>query len=100
MYGKTAIAQGLAIKIAEKNVPAKLLNKQVYLLDMTAVIAGTQFRGQFEGRMKALIDECKQSGNHQSQCNSHGGQSQCPASGIHRSGHRWCRTGYHPEFQR
>ena len=61
--GKTAIAQGLAIKIAEKKVPAKLLNKEVYLLDMTAVIAGTQFRGQFEGRMKALIDECKQSGN-------------------------------------
>jgi len=61
--GKTAIAQGLAIKIAEKQVPAKLLNKEVYLLDMTAVIAGTQFRGQFEGRMKALIDECKQSGN-------------------------------------
>ena len=63
MYGKTAIAQGLAIKIAEKKVPAKLLNKEVYLLDMTAVIAGTQFRGQFEGRMKALIDECKQAGN-------------------------------------
>ena len=61
--GKTAIAQGLAIKIADKKVPAKLLNKEVYLLDMTAVIAGTQFRGQFEGRMKALIDECKQSGN-------------------------------------
>ena len=61
--GKTAIAQGLAIKIAEGNVPAKLLKKEVYLLDMTAVIAGTQFRGQFEGRMKALIDECKQAGN-------------------------------------
>ena len=61
--GKTAIAQGLAIKIAEKNVPAKLLNKEVYLLDMTAIIAGTQFRGQFEGRMKSLIDECKQAGN-------------------------------------
>lgn len=61
--GKTAIAQGLAIKIAEKKVPAKLLNKEVYLLDMTAIIAGTQFRGQFEGRMKTLIDECKQSGN-------------------------------------
>ena len=63
VYGKTAIAQGLAIKIAEKKVPAKLLNKEVYLLDMTAVIAGTQFRGQFEGRMKTLIDECKQAGN-------------------------------------
>lgn len=61
--GKTAIANGLAIKIAEKDVPAKLLNKQVYLLDMTAIIAGTQFRGQFEGRMKAIIDECKQAKN-------------------------------------
>ena len=61
--GKTAIAQGLAIRIAEENVPAKLLNKEVYLLDMTAMIAGTQFRGQFEARMKALIDECKQYGN-------------------------------------
>ena len=61
--GKTAIANGLAIKIANQEVPAKLLNKQVYLLDMTAIIAGTQFRGQFEGRMKALIDECKQAGN-------------------------------------
>ena len=61
--GKTAIAQGLAIKIATGNVPAKLLNKEVYLLDMTAVVAGTQFRGQFEGRMKAIIDECKSLGN-------------------------------------
>ena len=61
--GKTAIAQGLAIKIAEKKVPAKLLNKEVYLLDMTAVVAGTQFRGQFEARMKSLIDECKNCGN-------------------------------------
>ncbi|MCI8481995.1 MAG: ATP-dependent Clp protease ATP-binding subunit, partial [Clostridia bacterium] len=61
--GKTAIAQGLAIKIANRNVPAKLLNKEVYLLDMTAMIAGTQFRGQFEGRMKTLIDECKACGN-------------------------------------
>lgn len=61
--GKTAIAQGLAIKIANRKVPAKLLNKEVYLLDMTAVIAGTQFRGQFEARMKAIIDECKSSGN-------------------------------------
>jgi len=61
--GKTAIAQGLAIKIANGNVPAKLLNKEVYLLDMTAIIAGTQFRGQFESRMKALIDECKSLGN-------------------------------------
>ena len=61
--GKTAIAQGLAIKIASGNVPAKLINKEVYLLDMTAVVAGTQFRGQFEGRMKAIIDECKSLGN-------------------------------------
>ena len=61
--GKTAIAQGLAIKIANNNVPAKLLNKEVYLLDMTSVIAGTQFRGQFEARMKGIIDECKEFGN-------------------------------------
>ena len=61
--GKTAIAQGLAIRIAKQNVPAKLLNKEVYLLDMTAVIAGTQFRGQFESRMKGIIDECKECGN-------------------------------------
>ena len=61
--GKTAIAQGLAIKIANQNVPAKLLNKEVYLLDMTSVIAGTQFRGQFEARMKGIIDECRDYGN-------------------------------------
>jgi len=61
--GKTAIAQGLAIKIANNNVPAKLLNKEVYLLDMTSMIAGTQFRGQFESRMKGVIEECKQFGN-------------------------------------
>ena len=61
--GKTAIAQGLAIKIARQQVPAKLLNKEVYLIDMTAMIAGTQFRGQFEQRMKSLIDECKSYGN-------------------------------------
>lgn len=61
--GKTAIAQGLAIKIANGKVPAKLLNKEVYLLDMTSIIAGTQFRGQFEARMKSLIDECKACGN-------------------------------------
>ncbi|MCI9246311.1 MAG: ATP-dependent Clp protease ATP-binding subunit [Clostridia bacterium] len=61
--GKTAIAQGLAIKIATGKVPAKLLNKEVYLLDMTAVVAGTQFRGQFEARMKSIIDECKSLGN-------------------------------------
>lgn len=61
--GKTAIAQGLALRIASGNVPAKLLSKEVYLLDMTALIAGTQFRGQFEARMKSLIDECKNAGN-------------------------------------
>ena len=61
--GKTAIANSLAIKIASKNVPAKLLNKEVYLLDMTSVIAGTQFRGQFEARMKGIIEECKNYGN-------------------------------------
>ena len=61
--GKTAIAQGLAIKIANNNVPAKLLNKEVYLLDMTSVVAGTQFRGQFESRMKGIIEECKEFGN-------------------------------------
>lgn len=57
--GKTAIAQGLAIAISKEQVPAKLLNKEVYLLDMTSVVAGTQFRGQFEARMKGIIDECK-----------------------------------------
>ena len=61
--GKTAIAQGLAIRIANQQVPAKLLNKEVYLIDMTAIIAGTQFRGQFEARMKSLIDECRTYGN-------------------------------------
>ena len=61
--GKTAIAQGLAQRIAQQKVPAKLLNKEVYLLDMTAIVAGTQFRGQFESRMKSLIDECKSFGN-------------------------------------
>lgn len=61
--GKTAIAQGLALRIAEGNVPAKLLNKEVFLVDMTAIVAGTQFRGQFESRMKSIIEECKQAGN-------------------------------------
>ena len=61
--GKTAIANALAIKIATNNVPAKLLNKEVYLLDMTSVVAGTQFRGQFEARMKGIIEECKHYGN-------------------------------------
>ncbi len=61
--GKTAIAQGLALKIVNEDVPAKLFNKEIYLIDMTAMIAGTQFRGQFEARMKSLINECKQCGN-------------------------------------
>lgn len=61
--GKTAIANALALKIASKSVPAKLLNKEVYLLDMTAVVAGTQFRGQFESRMKGIIADCIQYGN-------------------------------------
>lgn len=61
--GKTAIAEGLAVRIAEKQVPAKLFNYEVYLLDFTALVAGTQFRGQFEGRLKGLIDEVKALGN-------------------------------------
>ena len=61
--GKTAIAEGLAMKIVSGDVPAKLLNKEVWLLDLTACIAGTQFRGQFESRMKGLIDEVKRLGN-------------------------------------
>ena len=61
--GKTAIAEGLAVRIAEKQVPSKLLNAEVYLLDMTAVVAGTQFRGQFEGRMKSIITEAQSYGN-------------------------------------
>ncbi|HHX71929.1 MAG TPA: ATP-dependent Clp protease ATP-binding subunit, partial [Clostridiales bacterium] len=61
--GKTAIAEGLAAKIVEGNVPPKLLSKEVWQLDLTACIAGTQFRGQFESRMKGLIDEVKKLGN-------------------------------------
>ena len=61
--GKTAIAEGLALRIAEKNVPYKLLDKEVYLLDLTSLVAGTQFRGQFESRMKGLIEEIKKLGN-------------------------------------
>ncbi|MFA5523017.1 MAG: ATP-dependent Clp protease ATP-binding subunit [Tissierellales bacterium] len=61
--GKTAIAEGLAVRIVEKKVPAKLYDSEVYLLDLTAIVAGTQFRGQFEGRMKAIIDEAKELGN-------------------------------------
>ena len=61
--GKTAIAEGLAQKIAAKDVPYKLQNKEVYLMDLTALVAGTQFRGQFESRMKGLIEEVKKLGN-------------------------------------
>ena len=61
--GKSAIINALAITIANGNVPAKLVNKEVYLLDMTSLVAGTQFRGQFEARIKGIIDECKDNGN-------------------------------------
>ena len=61
--GKTAIAEGLAQKIYQRDVPYKLLDKEVYLLDLTALVAGTQFRGQFESRMKGLIEEIKKLGN-------------------------------------
>ena len=57
--GKTAIAQGLALKIASQDAPAKLLKSEIYQIDMTSMVAGTQFRGQFEARMKALIEECR-----------------------------------------
>lgn len=61
--GKTAIAEGLAQRIAMGNVPYKLREKEVYLLDLTALVAGTQFRGQFESRMKGLIEEIRKTGN-------------------------------------
>lgn len=61
--GKTAVAEGLAIRIAEGRVPAKLKMKEVQLLDLTALVAGTQFRGQFESRIKGLVDEVKADGN-------------------------------------
>ena len=61
--GKTAIAEGLAQRIVDKDVPYKLQNKEVYLMDLTALVAGTQFRGQFESRMKGLIEEVKKLGN-------------------------------------
>ncbi|MBO5745807.1 MAG: ATP-dependent Clp protease ATP-binding subunit [Clostridia bacterium] len=61
--GKTAIAEGLALKIASKDAPAKLLDKEIMLLDLTGLVAGTQFRGQFESRIKGLIDEVKSEGN-------------------------------------
>ena len=61
--GKTAIAEGLAQRIANREVPFKLRDKEVYLLDLTALVAGTQFRGQFESRMKGLIEEIRKCGN-------------------------------------
>ena len=61
--GKTAIAEGLAVRIATGDVPAKLLDMSVYLLDMTAMVAGTQFRGQFESRMKGVVEDAKRSEN-------------------------------------
>ena len=61
--GKTAIAEGLALAIAEGRVPAKLQRKEIHLLDLTALVAGTQFRGQFESRIKGLVDEVKAQGN-------------------------------------
>ena len=61
--GKTAIAEGLALRIAAGEVPAKLMKKEIHLLDLTALVAGTQFRGQFESRIKGLIEEVKAEGN-------------------------------------
>ena len=61
--GKTAIAEGLAIRISRGDVPYKLQDKEVYLLDLTSLVAGTQFRGQFESRMKGLIEEIRKAGN-------------------------------------
>ena len=61
--GKTAVAEALAMRIAEGKVPYKLRDKEVFLVDMTAIVAGTQFRGQFENRMKGLINEVRENGN-------------------------------------
>ena len=61
--GKTAIAEGFAERIVSGNVPEKLLDKEVYLLDFTAIVAGTQYRGQFEARLKGIIEETKKLGN-------------------------------------
>ncbi len=61
--GKTAVINALAMKIVNGEVPGKLINKEVYMIDMTSLVAGTQFRGQFESRVKGLIDECKELGN-------------------------------------
>ncbi len=61
--GKTAIAEGLAFKIANGTAPARLLDKEIFLLDLTSLVAGTQFRGQFESRVKGLVSEVKEAGN-------------------------------------
>lgn len=61
--GKTAIAEGLAVRIVSRQVPAKLFNAEIYLLDLTGIVAGTQFRGQFESRMKGIIEDAKNAGN-------------------------------------
>ena len=61
--GKTAVVEGIALKIAAGEVPARLADKELYLLDLTALVAGTQFRGQFESRIKGLVDEVKRAGN-------------------------------------
>jgi ATP-dependent Clp protease ATP-binding subunit ClpA len=61
--GKTAIAEGLALQIANGKAPARLLDKEIYLLDLTGLVAGTQFRGQFESRVKGLVSEIKEAGN-------------------------------------
>ncbi|MEE1278405.1 MAG: AAA family ATPase [Acutalibacteraceae bacterium] len=61
--GKTAIAEGLALKIAKGDAPARLLDKEIHMLDLTGLVAGTQFRGQFESRIKGLIEEVKAQGN-------------------------------------
>ena len=61
--GKTAIAEGLALKIAGGDVPVRLIDKEIHLLDLTALVAGTQFRGQFESRIKGLVEEVKNEGN-------------------------------------
>ncbi len=61
--GKTAIAEGLALKIASGEVPARIADKEIHLLDLTSLVAGTQFRGQFESRIKGLVDEVKEEGN-------------------------------------
>ena len=61
--GKTAVAEGIALRIADGDVPPRLQDKEIFLLDLTALVAGTQFRGQFESRVKGLVEEIKQAGN-------------------------------------